>query len=616
MSLQIPESTNRPYPIRERAGEGMFTDREEEMASLMSWVNEVTDKYGRSRALVSHRRYGKTSIMERFYNRLFWERTDVMPFYFELKENTIWIRQLVEDYFFMFMRQFLAYRTNDADLAFERPVSLEDLHDLAKKLDETIILEFFSYWEDLKKKDEWTPGEIQTVFHNLPHMVAARTGLGIIVMFDEFQRLDQVLYYDKALTRKGHKYTGSFATAAESSRAPMLIAGSQVTILTDEALSGAMIGRVGAKYIKRLPRKGAAQLAIKFAERKHIPLSLDYAYTISRLVDGHPYYIWSLFNSENPDIDFSNKKGIKAALAFEIENRVGYINKFWKQHFLQNLETLNRPYTREILLYLSKYPDTEIYVDQLISDLGLPLSIAEANEFMYELLRCDLVRERGHGLYGGLSDPVLEWMLRIEYGWEIEQMRRDEAIAQMNQAMTQQIIEAQQELINSLRGDLRYWTGRFAEMFIDKLMKRHFAGQHVDGAYFHQDGDIQLPLFESIFTTMTQPPGATQPYQIDLYGVPRSSTLSPWVVEVKNWQTVVSQPNIQHFWDAVQNLAKDRGHTQMVCWFYSRSGFSEPARDFMDEKGILYTDETKLIQMLEDLNVIDQWQDDMDENDE
>ena len=30
----------------------------------------------------------------------------------------------------------------------------------------------------------------------------------------------------------------------------------------------------------------------------------------------------------------------------------------------------------------------------------------------------------------------------------------------------------------------------------------------------------------------------------------------------------------------------------------------------MDANGILYTDETKLIQMLEDLNVIDQWQDD------
>ncbi|MEM7538942.1 MAG: hypothetical protein AAF639_42690 [Chloroflexota bacterium] len=33
------------------------------------------------------------------------------------------------------------------------------------------------------------------MFQDLPHTVAARTGLTIIVMFDEFQRLDQVVYY-------------------------------------------------------------------------------------------------------------------------------------------------------------------------------------------------------------------------------------------------------------------------------------------------------------------------------------------------------------------------------------------------------------------------------------
>ena len=81
MSLQSVQAAERPDPIPERVGEGMFTDREREMASLMKWVNLVGQKVGRSRALVSHRRHGKTAILERLYNRVFRERVDVMPFY-------------------------------------------------------------------------------------------------------------------------------------------------------------------------------------------------------------------------------------------------------------------------------------------------------------------------------------------------------------------------------------------------------------------------------------------------------------------------------------------------------------------------------------------------------
>jgi len=91
--------------------------------------------------------------------------------------------------------------------------------------------------------------KIDKVLQGLPHLFAVKTGLSTIVMFDEFQRLNQVLYNDEACTHHCEHYTDTFLAAAESSRAPMLVAGSQVTVLTQMALTGAMLGRVSVDYI-------------------------------------------------------------------------------------------------------------------------------------------------------------------------------------------------------------------------------------------------------------------------------------------------------------------------------------------------------------------------------
>ncbi|MBV7335044.1 hypothetical protein KFU94_43775 [Chloroflexi bacterium TSY] len=638
-TLQNPE---KPYPIQERVGLGIFTDREREMDSLMEWAEMVAQKYGHSQALVSHRRVGKTAIMERFYNQLFWEREDVMPFYFEIHDGIrqIWMKELAELYLYSFLQQFLAFRTRDAGLAFSGMQSFDHLYDIAEKSGETLVMQRIDWW----KKDTSVSDalKINAVLKNLPHDFAVITGLSIIVMFDEFQRLNQVLYYDEALTHQCLNYTDSFSGVAASVNAPMLIAGSQVTILTEEALTGAMLGRVTLDYIERLPLSGAAELVLKFAQRRKWNISLRMAYIMSRLVSGHPYYIWCLFHSKYRERDLTTEEGIKNTLTFEVENRTGHINEFWRYHFAQNMETFNLPYARQMVFYLTHYGDTEVRVEKLVEDLQLPLTIEEANETLRKLIWCDLARERGDQFYGGLSDPLLGQMIRIEYSWEIERLTRGEAIEKAQTELAEEILVAKDELIAKLRGELNQWVGRIAETFIEQFMKRHFNNQTVDGTtYFNEASEITLPTFSHVYTTVTQPQGVATHYQIDLYAIPQempviSNQLSvnseeqpapnnqslatsnqspipnpqspaPWIVEIKNWQQPVNQTQVQHFWQAAQHLAKDKGHDDMVCWFYARSGFTGPAKGFMQTKGMYYTDEAGLVQMLRDFQVIEGW---------
>ncbi|MEM7539203.1 MAG: restriction endonuclease, partial [Chloroflexota bacterium] len=477
--------------------------------------------------------------------------------------------------------------------------------EIAEGANETYVTEMIDWWKTDSPPDFI---KIRQVLLGMPHDCAAQTGLSIIVMFDEFQRLNQVLYKDEACTERFPRYTNAYATAAESSRAPMLIAGSQVTILTEQALTGAMLGRVSRFYIKRLPMRGAIQLVRKYAQRRKMPISLDMAYLISKLVDGNPFYIWCLFQSHYPQRNLTTEEGIKKTLAFEVEDRVGNINDFWRHHFAQNMESFNRPHARQMIFYLTKYGEDEVRVEKLIKDLELPMTVAETNETLRQLVWCDLVRENGNEFYGGLSDPQLAQMLAIEYSWEIKELTRREAIAEVQEKMTKTASDAKDELIAQLKGELRTWVGRFAEMFIEKLMWRYFTDQTVDGSkYFHTIGDIILTRFERVYPTMSQPYGATRVYQIDTYAVPTNPNDIPWVVEIKNWQDPVSQPDVEKFWNGARDLADDKGHAQVRCWFYARSGFTGPAKTFMDEKGMLYTDETGLIRLLKDLQVIEKW---------
>ncbi|MEM7532654.1 MAG: restriction endonuclease [Chloroflexota bacterium] len=604
---QDPE---RPDPIPERVGLGIFTDREDELDWLMTWAESVAQNFGYSQGLVSHRRYGKTAIMERFYNRLFWERIDVMPFYFEIHEGIrqIWIKELAELYLHSFLQQFLAYHTQNPLLAFSQRMSFEHMYTIAEEQNEPVVMAWIDWWENDNRVSDII--KINRVLQDLPRNFAVERGLNVVVMFDEFQRLNQVLYYDEACTRHCANYTDAYSTAAESSKAPMLVAGSQVTALTKEALTGAMLGRVMLRHIKRLPIAGAAELAFKLSERFKVSMTLDLAYLISRLVDGHPYYIRCLFNSFYPGRDLTSEQGVRKTLTFEVENIEGQIHQFWMYHFGKHMKLLKLPHARKMIVYLIQAGEDGAHVGQVVEDLQLPMSVEETNDLLQQLIWCDLVIEVDDQSYRGVSDSILAWMLRIKYGWEIERVRRKEAIAKMDATLAEETIAALQEMLGKMQGELNYWVGHVAEAFIKKLMAHHFKDQLIDGAdHFNRPGDLRLPRIFRLYDTTVKPEGAPKSFQVDLYAIPSDENAAPWIVEVKNWQDPVSKPAVVHFWEAAQHLADDKGHEEVVCWFHARGGFTGPARTFMQEKGMLFTDQDGLTKILRHFEVIERWRD-------
>ena len=80
------------YALEERIGHpDLFTGRKEELVYFLKWINDIKERKSQSTAMLARRKMGKTAIMERLFNITFFKNNGVIPFYYEIKENNIWV---------------------------------------------------------------------------------------------------------------------------------------------------------------------------------------------------------------------------------------------------------------------------------------------------------------------------------------------------------------------------------------------------------------------------------------------------------------------------------------------------------------------------------------------
>ena len=58
---------------------------------------------------------GKTAIMERLFNITFYKNDGVIPFYYEIKENKMWVGDFCKDFFLTFIYQYIAFKTRKTE---------------------------------------------------------------------------------------------------------------------------------------------------------------------------------------------------------------------------------------------------------------------------------------------------------------------------------------------------------------------------------------------------------------------------------------------------------------------------------------------------------------------
>ncbi|MFQ6072559.1 MAG: hypothetical protein ACE5KT_07670, partial [Methanosarcinales archaeon] len=523
-----------PEVIQEDVDRREFTNREQILKRLYDWAIGIAEYRSRSILLAAPRRYGKTAVLQRLYNILFWKQDKVAPFYYAIQQKEYTMEVFAKEYLLTFLKQYIGFQLRDADIASSEKISFEDLIEISKKNNMNTVAEYIQAFLKLEPiENNWS--RMFDFAQEAPSYISFRDGTFVAVILDEFQALDDRVYDNAEKTILNKSITSSYQPVCSKKSAPMLISGSLVTIITRK-LSGPLAGRFGRINMPLMSEEDCIKLAFKLSEAHNIPITFSSAKLIAEISLGNPFYVWCVFVSEYKDKDLSTVEGVEKTYQFEIGEYEGHINDFWREHFNINMDLLNDSpedrfgLTKQIIFFILQQKDKKVTIKDIAKQFGI--SYALAYEKMDNLLKADLVVRSSYGVVSNLKDRMLEKVLRLEFGTLITDLE-DVIIKQQVKEDFAKEVEVLRKRIKSMQGYINTLLGEEAELMLRRVMTR-FKNQIVDGKkYFNVDGEITLPKFDRKPTSLE-----IEGYQIDLLAKKTTSKKTIlWMLESKNTET-------------------------------------------------------------------------------
>ena len=283
-------------PVERACPRELFTDRKRELEALY-WWESIARKGMRPMAFLSPRRMGKTALLMEFYEHLFWDQKELVPFYFEVPKEGIRWRELSIRYAFEFVRQYLCFTLRERALAAPpvRTVGRRDLEALephVRKLEGALIVrlreEFLAAMTDPEDGPLWGRA------HTMPFAINNWESPKTVTILDEFQWLDDRVIYPEGEIQRD--LTGSYFTIASAYNGNLLVAGSALTIMARDVLGGGMNGRFSPYRLGPLSPDAALELALTCSEFYGVPTNLACAELICKSAQYNPYYVEVVFH--------------------------------------------------------------------------------------------------------------------------------------------------------------------------------------------------------------------------------------------------------------------------------------------------------------------------------
>lgn len=553
----------------ETVDEREFTDREKELAFLYRVVERARNRMGSSYAIIARKGMGKTAILERFYNRLFVEQEEVVPFYISFAEfggdgrERLSLRRFMRIYLRELVAQYVAFHLRDGGIV-RADWRLKELLEVIRRHRDSIpmaeMVERYvgygledgdDYWEGLSSVVQFTR---QVLGHN-------DRSPGVL-MIDEFQVLTEV--WDEGLG-KYVDVAQMYQKTAEARWCPMVVTGSAVSLITRTVMGGLLARRFGPYHLGPFEEGATVEYAARLAELNGVGLGDGVAYGIHRLTGGNPHYIWCLVSSDKAaEVGLETPEQLYTVYEYEMNDPNGKLRGFWDTHFLEYADKINGSgLALKVLYHLATMEEETVTLREIVERFGGEMQ--EALRVMQQLRQADLVEVFSSQLFYRITDPVLVEYIRREYRASLEELDvyRTEFMEEYHRRL----------------GSLNNVVGRAAELFVVGLLAR-FDGQEVDGVVFGEEGPCRLPRFEKV---RNRSGIIIEGERVELDVVAEGEEM--WLVEVKHWQRPVGAGVVERFAERVQEW--DDG---VVPWLLSLGGLTAGARERARELGIRHSD--------------------------
>jgi len=579
------------WPVEEMVHEDEFTDRVELLRELDQWVKAIGRMGATSTALIAPRRIGKTVLLDRLVNTVFFKpEYQVAPFYLKMTREKRTLREFLLEYATTFFRQYLAYCEQDADL-FNKDIELEEL--LAYKTTHKAGVMALEYIQRFLKRYNRHGAEDALLhwdlFIRVPERLGSHSGTRVAVIIDEFQDMKFYIYNmspelmdskDRLNGQGAINLPGTYDRQAQSRKAPMLVSGSAVTLIFRTVMGGPLSGRFGFKYIKPMSIPDGATLlhqTLKYYA-PNLAITPELALYASVQVGGHPYYLYCLAVSDYEDKVFGDSKAIDQVIRYEIEN--GKIYGFWLTHFRNNRKHLNADddleLGKKIIYYFTQYNNQPVDVKAIAKKLKVPKPVVE--DKIERLYQADLVYRTAEKFYT-FNDICLMRFIKFVYEQDLEGIDK--------------IDLSQQGLINTLKG-------KFLEMVVEVSMMK-FNHEQMPGSWFGKTSKVEVPLFQLV-RTMTVKGAKTPSYQIDVFGKEEGGH-KVWLCECKYTKTTMDLKQVKKLESAAQVLVqvhKEEGTTvpEIHLWLVSTGGFTKEVLTYIEGRTDIYASDYEGINSL------------------
>ncbi|HID27269.1 MAG TPA: hypothetical protein EYP22_05530, partial [Methanosarcinales archaeon] len=252
-----------PEVIQEDVDRREFTNREQILKRLYDWAIGIAEYRSRSILLAAPRRYGKTAVLQRLYNILFWRQDKVAPFYYAIKPKEYTMEGFAKEYLLTFLKQYIGFQLRDADIASSEKISFEDLIEISKKNNMKTVAEYIQAFLKLEPiENNWL--RMFDFAQKAPSYISFRDGTFVAVILDEFQGFDDRVYRDKEMKILYESITSSYQ--------PVCSKKSALTIITRK-LSGPLAGRFGRINMPLMSEEDCIKLAFKLSETHSLPIT-------------------------------------------------------------------------------------------------------------------------------------------------------------------------------------------------------------------------------------------------------------------------------------------------------------------------------------------------------
>jgi len=581
------------YALEERIGNpDLFTGRNEEVEYFLKWINQIKERKSQSTALLARRKMGKTAIMERLFNITFYKNDGVIPFYYEIKENEMWLVDFCKDFFLTFIYQYIAFKSRKP--GYLKP---EDRSDFGKAV-QIAKKEGLDYLCGIIKGTAHavTHEEIDLLWNivrEAPQTIAFRQKEFIVQMIDEFQFINAIIYRDKDTKILARNLAGGYLSSAENKIAPLLVSGSWVGWLMN-LLKKMLPARFRYYPLENMPQEEAIEMVYKYSQFFDAPVTEETAYLIAQMAEGSPFYISSIFSSFYKQKDLCTPQGLTEILEFETLNNQGIIKATWMEYVEKAFKKVNDRNAKRIVLHLFKHKGQELTRKQIMEQLELDklgMTDKDLEDKMEALVKGDIIDQgQTHFDFRCVQDNIFDKVFRGVYQKEIEHFE----VGDIKKEYAQKFENLKQQYLR-LQGQYNYHKGYFAEYLLLEQLRLHARekNEFFKSITRYLPGDFNFCEYSRVWRYDSSPEYSKR-FNIDIFA--RAAAVGDYslIGEVKSRDTrKFSKEEAVEFERKFAEVKEQEKLDQVIGFIFSRSGFTGEADNYCRENGIACSDDER-----------------------